>query len=185
MSIKSRPVYVPFKLDVSGRTHLIVSSLAEPPVETLDALDDIETWTVKTIAPGVPAPAAENLRPFRSVAELLPQLGVRLTRSSVGLRLYAIGSEAFIWDAYNVAINAGLDRSEISLHRAGPLVRRVYCTHCRTMIEDVAQTIAPCPCCGAHLFVRDHFSRRLAAFMGVMVDAEVPGEIPAAEAFAT
>jgi hypothetical protein len=30
--------------------------------------------------------------------------------------------------------------------------------------------------------VRDHFSRRLAAFMGVIVDAEVPGEIPAAEA---
>ena len=28
-----------------------------------------------------------------------------------------------------------------------------------------------------------HFSRRLAAFMGVIVDAEVPGEIPAPEAF--
>jgi hypothetical protein len=29
--------------------------------------------------------------------------------------------------------------------------------------------------------VRDHFSRRLGAFMGVMVDAEAPGEIPAIE----
>jgi predicted RNA-binding Zn-ribbon protein involved in translation (DUF1610 family) len=107
---------------------------------------------------------------------------VRLAQATVGLRIYAVGSEAFIWDAYNVAMGAGLDGAEVFTHHAGPFVRRVYCTHCRTMIEDVAVTIIPCPVCGAHLFVRDHFSRRLAAFMGVIVDAEVPGEIPAAEA---
>ena len=28
------------------------------------------------------------------------------------------------------------------------------------------------------LLVRDHYSRRLAGFMGVMVDAEVPREVP-------
>ena len=27
--------------------------------------------------------------------------------------------------------------------------------------------------------MRDHYSRRLAAYMGVMVDAEAPGELPA------
>jgi len=47
----------------------------------------------------------------------------------------------------------------------------------------VAQNIVTCPSCEAALFVRDHFSRRLAAFMGVKVDAEVPGEIPEAEVF--
>ena len=26
--------------------------------------------------------------------------------------------------------------------------------------------------------VRDHYSRRLAAYMGVMADAETPGELP-------
>ena len=115
-------------------------------------------------------------------AELLPQLSVRLTQATVGLRLYALGSEAFIWDAYNIAMAAGMDKTEVFTHQAGPFVRRVYCTHCRTMIEDVAVNNIPCPACGAHLFVRDHFSRRLAAFMGVIVDAEVPGEIPEAEA---
>jgi len=182
MTIKSRPVYEPFRLDVAGRAHLIVTNLAEPPAELEDSLDDITVWTVKTIAPGVPAPATHNLRPFRSVAELLPQLALRLAQATVGLRLYAIGSEAFIWDAHNIAIAAGLAPTEIFTHHAGPSVRRVYCTHCRTMIEDVAVSITPCPSCGAHLFVRDHFSRRLAAFMGVIVDAEVPGDIPAAEA---
>lgn len=182
MTIKSRPVYAPFKLDVTGRSHLIVTDLAEAPEGLEEALGDITVWSVKTTAPGVPAPAMQNLRPFRSVAELLPQLAVRLAQACVGLRVYAVGSEAFIWDAHNVAISSGLDKAEVFVHHAGPLVRRVYCTHCRTMIEDVAVNIVPCPACGAHLFVRDHFSRRLAAFMGVIVDAEVPGEIPAAEA---
>lgn len=182
MTIKSRPVYAPFKLDVTGKTHLIVTNLPEPPVALEEGFGGITIWTVKTAGRGIPAPATENLRPFRSTAEMLPQLAVRLAQARVGLRLYALGSEAFIWDAFNTAIAAGLDKSEIFTHHAGPFVRRVYCTHCRTMIDDVAVNIIPCPVCGAHLFVRDHFSRRLAAFMGVIVDAEVPGEVPAAEA---
>jgi predicted RNA-binding Zn-ribbon protein involved in translation (DUF1610 family) len=182
MTIKSRPVYERFKLDGTGRVHLIVTNLDAPPAGLEEALGDITVWTVKRVAPGVPAPATPSLRPFRSTAELLPQLAVRLAHSTVGLRLYAIGSEAFIWDAHNVAIAAGLDKAEVFTYHAGPFVRRVYCTHCRTMIEDVAVNIVPCPGCGAHLFVRDHFSRRLAAFMGVKVDAEVPGDIPLAEA---
>jgi hypothetical protein len=31
-----------------------------------------------------------------------------------------------------------------------------------------------------HLFVRDHYSRRLAAFQGVNIDAEDKGQIPPA-----
>jgi hypothetical protein len=38
-----------------------------------------------------------------------------------------------------------------------------------------------CAGCGRHLFVRDHYSRRLAAYMGVMADAEAPGELPPIE----
>jgi dimethylamine monooxygenase subunit C len=185
MTIKSRPLYCPFKLDVTGRAHLIVTSLPEPPAELEDFLSGLTVWTVSTITPGVPAPAAPALRPFRSKAELLSHLAAYLPRASIGFRLYAIGPESFIWDTYNIATNAGLDPSEIFLHQSGPHLRRVYCTHCRTMMEDISVTIAPCPGCGANLFVRDHFSRRLAAFMGVKVDAEIPGEIPAPEALTT
>lgn len=181
MTIKSRPLYSNFKLDVTGRAHLIVTNFLEPPIALEDSLDGITLWTVQTIAPGVPAPATPSRRPFRATTELLPQLAARLAQATIGLRLYAIGSESFIWDAYNIATAAGLAPAEIFLHQAGPLVRRVYCTHCRTMQEDITLNIAPCPGCGAHLFVRDHFSRRLAAYMGVKIDAESPGETPAAE----
>ena len=183
--IKSRPLYAPFKLDLSGRAHLIVTTQVELLEDLELALTNIETWTVKTIAPGIQAPIHENTRAFRAVPELLGYLGHRLSRETAGLRLYAVGSEAFIWDVHNLARAAGMDLSEIFITRAGPFTRRVYCTHCRTTIEDVTHTITPCPGCGAALFVRDHFSRRLAAFMGVKVDAEAPGEIPAPEAFSS
>jgi dimethylamine monooxygenase subunit C len=182
---KSRPVYAPFKLDPSGAAHLVVTSLAAPPAELDDAWSEMEIWTVAHTGPGIPAEPAGRLRPFRSRTELLAQLEHRLARATIGLRLYAIGPEAFIWDTANVAMAAGLGRGEIFLHQAGPKLRRVYCTHCRTVIEDVAVDIVPCPVCDASLSVRDHFSRRLAAFMGVKVDAEVPGEIPAPQEFTT
>ncbi|MBU6449079.1 MAG: hypothetical protein KGQ26_05570 [Rhodospirillales bacterium] len=182
---KSRPVYAPFKLDPSGAAHLIVTSLAAPPAGLDDTLSEVEVWTVARTGPGIPVPMVGAQRPFRSRTELLAQLEHRLGRAAIGLRLYAIGSEAFIWDAANIAVAAGMGHGEIFTHQAGPRLRRVYCTHCRTMIEDVAVNIAPCPACDAVLSVRDHFSRRLAAFMGVKVDAEVPGEIPAPEEFAT
>jgi hypothetical protein len=50
--------------------------------------------------------------------------------------------------------------------------------HCRTTAEDVKTNIVNCAGCRRWLLVRDHYSRRHAAYMGVMVDAEAPGELP-------
>ena len=75
----------------------------------------------------------------------------------------------------------GLDKDEYDLTHAGSERRRVYCIHCRAFTENVATNIVACSGCGAHLLVRDHFSRRLAAFMGVQVDAEIPGGLPSIE----
>lgn len=180
---KSRPVYTPFRLDFSGRAHLIVTDQALPPEQADLALSNIEAWTVQTIAPGIEAPATENVRAFRAKAALFAHLEHRLANETMGLRLYALGAELFLWDVHNLAAVAGMGRSEIFLTQAGLLTRRVYCTHCKTILEDVSQNVTPCPGCGAQLFVRDHFSRRLAAFMGVKVDAEAPGEIPHPEVF--
>jgi dimethylamine monooxygenase subunit C len=181
---KSRPVYAPFRLDVSGRAHLLVTDRPEPPEAADLALENIDVWTVQTIAPGVQAPESGKVRRYRAVAELLSHLEHRLGRERVGLRLYAIGGEAFLWDVHRLARAAGLGAGEIFLTRAGALTRRVLCIHCRTMLEEVAQTQVSCSGCGAMLSVRDHFSRRLGAFMGVRTDAEVPGEFSAPEYFA-
>jgi predicted RNA-binding Zn-ribbon protein involved in translation (DUF1610 family) len=176
---KSRPVYQPLQIDPSGCRHLVVTDAAglATPFEGAD----VETWVIAVAAPGIPAAPKPAERAFLSVPHMLSHLKHRLARETVGFRLYAAGTEAFLWDVMNVATAAGLGKGEVFLSHEGSLKRRVYCTHCKTMIEDVKLSIVPCPCCGASLAVRDHFSRRLAAFMGVKVDAEAPGEIPVAE----
>jgi hypothetical protein len=180
---KSRPLYQKLRIDPQGRAHLIVTDLDALPDEVIEAdlaLSNIESWVVARSAPGIAANLSGS-RAFRSVADLLSHLSFHLAREPVGLRLYAAGTEAFLWDVANTARAAGLGGEEVFLAQAGSLRRRVYCTHCKSINEDVVMNIAICRACGARLFVRDHFSRRLAAFMGVMVDAEVPGEIPETE----
>ena len=77
----------------------------------------------------------------------------------------------------------GIDRAAVTVQRehCGNSARRVYCIHCQASNENVTTNIVQCIGCGRHLLVRDHYSRRLAAYMGVMADAEAPGELPPIE----
>ena len=70
---------------------------------------------------------------------------------------------------------------EVLREHAGSFVRRVWCVHCDGYTENVTQRVFDCPHCARTLVVRDHYSRRLAAFQAVKADAEVPGELPEAE----
>jgi hypothetical protein len=181
-AIMSRPVYQPFRMDPRGRHHLIVAECAALPAHLHLGTVPAETWLIGTSAPGIAVEPGGNNHGFRSTTDLLTHLRHRLGRETIGLRLYAIGTEAFLWDVMNIAQHAGLSDDEVCLTHEGSLRRRVYCIHCKTTTDNVTSNIVDCAGCGARLFVRDHFSRRLAAFMGVMVDAEVPGAVPPIEA---
>ncbi|MFS8039197.1 dimethylamine monooxygenase subunit DmmA family protein [Xanthobacter sp. AM11] len=186
--IKSRPKYAPLTPEPAGRHHLLVVEGADVPAEALAAgvsPSAFEIWTVarRSAVPGSPvmeaAPGA--VRAFRSAAQLLAALEERLASETMGLRLYAAGTEPFLWDTSGIGEAAGLSPQEMRFAHVGTKARRIFCVHCRTVMEKVTTSIVACSGCGAQLFVRDHFSRRLAAFMAVQIDAEVPGEVPAAE----
>jgi predicted RNA-binding Zn-ribbon protein involved in translation (DUF1610 family) len=170
--IKSRPIYHKLRLDPSGSRHLALSDHDPFPFAAFEApLQDVELWLISF------SPAGSSII-FPDAPSLLANLEARLHRETAGFRLYAVGTESFIWDAANIARHAGMMEDEVFLAHAGSLRRRVYCTHCKAMIENVTTNLVPCSGCGAMLFVRDHFSRRLAAFMGIQVDAEEPGVLP-------
>ena len=186
--IKSRPKYQPIAPDPQGRHHLLLVDGADIPAGALAegvTPSAFEVWTVARRSAVPPAAAMEEapgtVRPFRSPAHLFSALEERLARETMGLRLYAAGSEPFVWDASALGASAGLSRQEMGFNHAGSWARRIFCVHCREITEGVTTSIVTCSGCGAPLFVRDHFSRRLSAFMGVQVDAEVPGEVPEAE----
>ncbi|MFX1765555.1 dimethylamine monooxygenase subunit DmmA family protein [Paraburkholderia sp. A1RI-2L] len=191
--IMSRPVYAALEADPLGTQHwlLTAGATAEDRVRVLKALSTLgtaplEVWSVDEDLAHAGAGSVCELphavaRRFDGEGELLGALGEALRGAQVGIRLYALGTEPFIGSVRQIAERAGIAPEAVRAEHSGSLRRRVYCIHCRSMNEDVTANVTPCGGCGRKLFVRDHFSRRLAAFMGVQADAEVPGEIPAVE----
>jgi hypothetical protein len=119
-----------------------------------------------------------DLRVFADIASLLAAFRTVLDESLMGTRLYVAGPESFIGLAMKLALEFDMNKDEIRAEELGTQARRVYCVHCRTTAEDVKTNIVNCAGCRRWLLVRDHYSRRHAAYMGVMVDAEAPGELP-------
>jgi hypothetical protein len=177
--IKSRPAYEALRPDDGGRRHILLGDNAAFDktafARAVTPADFDERWTVAGRCRVIPDPATKDPI-FRSTQHLLIALQRRLERETMGLRLYAAGDESFIWRIFGLAQEAGMSRAEVHLFVSGSSVRRVYCNHCRTINEGVRTNVVKCVGCGADLFVRDHFSRRLNAYAGVQVDAEVPGE---------
>jgi hypothetical protein len=116
-----------------------------------------------------------------SIAAAMPRLSVSLQRARMGPQLYFAGSETLLGMATMVAMQAGFDHQALQTEHRGSLARRVQCVHCKGFTENVTTQPAHCSHCGLLLLVRDHYSRRLAAFQGVNINAEDPSVVPAAE----
>jgi hypothetical protein len=196
--IKSKPVYAPLRADPGGRYHLLLGSgpgaapLLQVLAELRDDAPDSLTRSRVLFAPGAGADADGNsaafaaagvadVRTFADSGALLGEFESLLAASVMGLRLYVAGPESFIGLAMKIALQFNLNTDEIRAQECGSKARRVRCVHCRETTEEVRTNIVQCIGCRRWLLVRDHYSRRLAAYMGVMVDAEAPGQLPAIE----
>ena len=113
-------------------------------------------------------------------AAAVPRLRKVLADAKMGLQVYLAGTEGLIGQAQNEAMAAGIPFSAVQTEHRGSLVRRVQCVHCKGITEEVRTDPFQCSHCGLHLYVRDHYSRRIAAFQGVNIDAETPGLVPVA-----
>lgn len=191
--MKSRPIYPGLAWAPAAARHLIVAE-----GEGIDAVADLFADAPEGAAgrseilaatAGVAADPAARLaglgarlvHAFPTVDTLIFRLGNDLARADMGLRLYVAGSESFLGRIVALAQTHGIDPLSVITEHRGSLARRVQCVHCKGITEEVTTSIVTCAHCGLSLFVRDHFSRRLGAFQGVCVDAEVPGEVPAPE----
>jgi len=130
--------------------------------------------------------ALEALKPAQfyqgpSFASALPRLKQTLTNAHMGLRVYLAGTEGLIGQAMQAALEAGIDHTSIQTEHRGSLARRMQCVHCKGITENVTTQPATCAHCGLLLLVRDHYSRRIAAFQGVCINAEDRSEIPPLE----
>jgi hypothetical protein len=147
-------------------------------VPDADAAAHPNIGTRSNIAARIKEFGVTDVRLFHDVAALLTTFRTVLDESLMGTRLYVAGPESFIGLAMKLALEFDMNKDEIRAEELGTSARRVYCVHCRTTSEDVKTNIVNCAGCRRWLLVRDHYSRRHAAYMGVMVDAEAPGELP-------
>ena len=180
--VTSRPVYPPLCPDLlAGRHWLVLEAGAVSDSLQADlggafapVAQQLQTWWVGPLAQATSPSPLTVLTDLPALRHAMSQAGP----FEVGDRLYAQGTEPFVWAVAAAASQAGLTPSQVRLAHAGSLQRKVWCTHCHGCTEGVTTHVVACAGCGRHLLVRDHFSRRHGAFMGVMVDAEVPGERP-------
>ncbi|MCC7252676.1 dimethylamine monooxygenase subunit DmmA family protein [Hyphomicrobium sp.] len=189
--IKSRPVYPGLSPDPNARSNVVVCDVAgaEAVVELLTRADGAFARRTSIIlsADGAGSEQAQalakRLEPAGvEIASGLPaaisHLNAILDQASMGLRLYAAGSEPLIGSVVQAGLDHFIDHLSIRTEHRGSLKRRVQCVHCKGMTEDVTTNPVTCSHCGLLLLVRDHYSRRLAAFQGVCINAESPGERP-------
>ncbi len=113
-----------------------------------------------------------------TIPTLLPRLTRVLSDAHMGTQFYLAGTEGLIGQAERDIMATGFPHHDIQKEHRGSTVRRVQCVHCKGITENVATDPFVCSHCGLSLFVRDHYSRRIAAFQGVNIDAEDPGQVP-------
>ncbi|QPC94261.1 dimethylamine monooxygenase subunit DmmA family protein [Mesorhizobium sp. INR15] len=191
-SIISRPVYGTLSPQL-GRHHLFVAD-----AEGARAISDMaakapagfftDAHIIYIAGSGSEANvvALEALGPAQfyqgpSFASALPRLKQTLTNAHMGLRVYLAGTEGLIGQAMQAALEAGIDHTSMLTEHRGSLARRMQCVHCKGITENVTTQPAACSHCGLLLLVRDHYSRRIAAFQGVCINAEDRSEIPPIE----
>lgn len=194
--IKSRPIYDQLKPMAGGLRHLIaaqgsggtamlrlVKEMTPHQRANSTLLYSIETFSGHNHLEELQQVEGEvaGLQVFTSNQALIDALADLLRAAHMGTRLYLSGSESFIGTTMQVANAVDLNRDEVLREHSGTLVRRVWCAHCDTYTENVTQRLFVCPGCKLNLVVRDHYSRRLAAFQGIKADGEIPGELPPAE----
>lgn len=188
---KSKPVYSPLRADTAGRFHVLVGFaegggavsrvLGELRADAPDSLSRTRVLLAGTPTAPFADPALGGIQGFATIDELLAGCRALLEGSSMGTRVYIAGPEHFIGRVLQIALEFNLNADEVRAEAQGTLARRVHCVHCRTTTEEVRTNRARCSGCSRWLMVRDHYSRRFAAYMGVMIDAEAPGELPPLE----
>ncbi|MEP1765572.1 MAG: dimethylamine monooxygenase subunit DmmA family protein [Sulfitobacter sp.] len=184
-SIGSRPIWGTLAPQ-TGRSHLFIAD-AQGAEAILDVATPelMKTGHIVFISRGTDyadklralAPAQFYEGPTYDAA--LPRIKRVLSDAKMGMQVYLAGTESLMGQATNEATSAGVPLAAIQTEHRGSTARRMQCVHCKGFTEDVETDPFVCSHCGLNLFVRDHYSRRLAAYQAVCVDAEDPGNVPA------
>ena len=185
-SIRSRPVYGVLE-QRTGAAHLFIADahgaeaildLGRSAPEVMSQAHIIYIPKGEGFADQLRELGAAQFYEGPSYEAALTRIRKTLSDAKMGLQVYLSGTEGLMGQAMNEAVTAGIPHTAIQTEHRGSTARRMQCVHCKGITEDVEVDPFVCAHCGLNLFVRDHYSRRLAAYQGVCIDAEDPGNVP-------
>lgn len=187
--IRSKPVYTTLLWHEKATAHVVIAEgdggLAvlkllqqKYPSQQVKGFFVKSPNALKNYADIISSLAPEEFKIYGNTNEALNSLKKSLADCCMGSRFYLAGSEGFIWSVAKVLASVGVQDDDIDKELCGTLARSVYCVHCKAITHDAHHNVVACSGCQRQLFIRDHFSRRLGAYMGLMVDAEQPGVLP-------
>ncbi|MES2012447.1 MAG: dimethylamine monooxygenase subunit DmmA family protein [Pseudomonadota bacterium] len=190
--IKSKPIYQSLVWHNTATSHLVVAQgqggmavlklfQQMHPKQPVTVLYEQQAESDVDYANTLNKVTNEDLLVLESTQEVVSVLKKIMPQKHMGLRIYVAGSEAFIWAVAEAVKECGVEDGDIMKELTGTLARTIYCVHCKAITHNIKTNVGKCSGCGRMLFVRDHFSRNLGAYMGLMVDAESPGELPEIE----
>jgi dimethylamine monooxygenase subunit C len=188
-AIRSRPVYGVLEAR-PGKAHLLIAD-----AEGAEAILDLaiaapaDFWAhahiiyIPSSSGGRYTEKLQALKPAQFYAGPTYEAASQRIRDTfakahMGLQVCLSGTESLMGQAMYAATSAGIPHTAIQTEHRGSTARRMQCVHCKGITENVTTDPFECSHCGLNLFVRDHYSRRLAAFQAVCVDAEEPGNVP-------
>ena len=168
----SRPFSLP-KYDAAPPTQFSLVYLLVTQTQGLELQADLQERFARTrCLTHLALPELEDLPTLQRV------LAEHLRASHVGVQLHVQGDESFLWQVRTVAIDAGLLADEITLSLNSGTgeggSRSVFCVHCARLQDATDAALHTCCQCAVVLEVRQHFSERLGAYIGVCADADRP-----------
>ncbi len=183
----SRPLYSGLEPDPHAKSHLIAaqghgaSALIElfrkaPPGFAANAslLYVPSSAGSDSSSDGLHRLGARIVKLLPDVPSLLREFAWLLDQATMGTTIYVSGSESFIGEVAQLAGTYGISFHLLRTEHCGSDGKRVQCVHCKFIEQQPVADTVICSQCKVRLFVRDHYSHRLNAYMGVSVDAEVP-----------
>ncbi|MYM64945.1 dimethylamine monooxygenase subunit DmmA family protein [Pseudomaricurvus sp. HS19] len=162
--VKSRPVYPPVQKNSRAKYHLFVCQ-GDMPEAMASVVEACEAVGHRLIEASDPVTAVQQLQ------QVTPELPLATCA-------YVAGDEAFIWTVAEALGAAGMIPEQIQPFAPADRSRHVFCCHCYHITSGVTHTPAACAGCQRLLAVTDHFSRKLAAYRGIQINAEDPADIP-------
>ncbi len=173
----SSPVYTGLHPDPHARAHLVfaegdgaaavIDLVTRADGEFLSRATLLYTGGASLLPPGTIV--------LPGVPLLLREAAQYLERATMGTAIYVTGSASFIAETVNLAAGYGVSPTALMTDLRGGAGKRVQCVHCKSFVAEVVTATVTCPVCRINLMVRDHYSHRLGAFMGVSCEAEQAG----------